>query len=118
RSGHKLSPAADPDKGPNFTGTRTQLNATAANLKMLTDLLTATLGRYVANETGLDGQYDFKLTWTPPDPKTATDPDASRSDTEASIFTALNEQLGLRLEGKKGPVPVLVVEKVERPAEN
>jgi uncharacterized protein (TIGR03435 family) len=91
---------------------------------MLTDVLSSTLGRYVANETGLDGPFDFTLQWTPDATQVAGKlavpdaPAADDTDSGTSIFTALTEQLGLRLESKKGPVPVLVVEKVTRPEEN
>jgi uncharacterized protein (TIGR03435 family) len=124
RGGHKLSAAADPERGPNYTGRRGEVDAIGAYMKMLCENLSTMLGRYVTNETGLDGQYDFKLTWTPdstlPAGKGAPpeEPVSADSNAGTSIFTALTEQLGLRLEAKKGPVPVLVVEKVERPSEN
>jgi uncharacterized protein (TIGR03435 family) len=74
------------------------------------------------NETGLDGPFDFELKWTPDQlPPGAAPPDqpANLPDPAgASIFTAVTEQLGLRLESKKGPVPVFVIEKIEKPSEN
>jgi bla regulator protein blaR1 len=124
KGGHKLSAPAEPGKGPNFSMTRGQMTAVAAYMKMLSDSLSSLLGRYVANETGLDGPYDFTLKWTPdsaqPSGKMAIpdEPVPADSDAATSIFTALSEQLGLRLDAKKGPVPVFVVEKVERPGEN
>lgn len=79
-----------------------------AYIKGLTETLSNVLGRPVTNETGLDGPYDYKLEWTP-----------EGSDAGGpSIFTALTEQLGLRLESKKGPVQVFVIEKIEKPSEN
>jgi uncharacterized protein (TIGR03435 family) len=79
------------------------------------------LGRPVYNHTGLDGNYDFTLQFDPA--LTAASPNAvADSDSNAaggpSIFTALQEQIGLRLEPTRGPVPVMVVERVERPATN
>ena len=70
------------------------------------------------NNTGLEGNYDFKLQWTP-DPAPAA-PDGLPVDTSVgpSIFSALEEQLGLRLEAKKGPVDVLVIDYVDQPSEN
>jgi uncharacterized protein (TIGR03435 family) len=72
------------------------------------------VGRMVVDQTGLKGNYDFELTFTPPDRLTdpATSPDAP------SIFTAVQEQLGLRLEPQRAPVEFLVIEHVERPSEN
>jgi bla regulator protein blaR1 len=80
-----------------------------APVKLLTDFLSRELSRPVVDETGLGGQYDFKLDWTP---------DSDTSGTGPSIFTALNDQLGLKLESKKGPVQVYVVGKIEHPTEN
>ncbi len=80
-----------------------------ATISMLRDMLSRDLGHPVSDETGLAGQYDFKLDWTP---------DSDTSGTGPSIFTALTDQLGLRLESKKGPVQVYVIEKIEHPSEN
>lgn len=64
------------------------------------------LGRQVVDRTGLQGNYDFTLDWS-------ADPDG------VSLFTAVQEQLGLKLEAQKGSVKVLVVDSMEkRPAEN
>ncbi len=63
-------------------------------------------GRVVVDRTGLGGRFDFTLTWAP---EGSTDTDAP------SIFTALQEQLGLKLEPSTGPVDVLVVDSAERP---
>lgn len=71
--------------------------------------LTAASGRAVLDRTGLTGAYDFELKWTPlPDPN---------SD-NVSIFTAVQEQLGLRLESGTAPLDVLVIDRIERPSEN
>jgi uncharacterized protein (TIGR03435 family) len=123
KGGSKLRVPDDANAGPNMRANRGEITGQSAYLKMLTDTLSMFLGRFVANETGLDGPYDFKLQWTP-DPSQLTGkaavPDAppATDEDQTSIFTALTEQLGLRLESRKGPVPVFVVEKVERPGEN
>jgi uncharacterized protein (TIGR03435 family) len=72
------------------------------------------VGRVVVDKTGLTGNYDFKLNFAPPD--RMSDPATNRDD--PSIFTALQEQLGLRLEAQKAPVEFLVVEHVERASDN
>ena len=69
------------------------------------------VGRPVVNATNLTDSFDWELTWAP-DPSDAGALDA------VSIFTALQEQLGLKLEPSRGPVDVLVVDSVERPTEN
>ena len=68
-------------------------------------------GHFVEDKTGLTGVYDFTLHYSPVDPPP---PDS----TEPSIYTALEEQLGLKLESVKGPAKVLVIDSVERPSEN
>jgi uncharacterized protein (TIGR03435 family) len=70
------------------------------------------LGGPVVDKTGLQGQFDFTLEWTPGGinaPADATGP---------SIFTAVEEQLGLKLTSGKGPVEVIVIDHVERPSAN
>jgi len=65
----------------------------------------------VLDQTGLKGRYNFKLEFVPPGrvPTTNTAPD---------LFEAVQDQLGLKLEGKKGPVEVLVVDRAERASAN
>ena len=70
------------------------------------------LDRPVVNKTGLPGKWDFDLAWTYDDTR-LTDPNAP-----PGLFTAVQEQLGLRLDAVKAPVDVLVVDSVERPGAN
>jgi len=78
------------------------------------------LGRNVIDATGLTGAYDVHLKWAidsvsaPAGPNTTPASDV----TGPSIFTALREQLGLKLESAKGPVEVLVIDHIERPSPN
>jgi uncharacterized protein (TIGR03435 family) len=58
------------------------------------------LGRPVLDKTGLEGVFDFTLDWTP--------------DAPPSIFTALEDQLGLKLEPQKAPIEMLIVDHVEK----
>lgn len=79
------------------------------------------VGRPVKDETDLSGYYEFNLTWTPEDKLLAGADNTSTApgDRPPSIFTALQEQLGLRLEPRKLPIEVVVVDHVERvPTEN
>ncbi len=121
KGGHKLSPATVENRGVYLQARGTQLTASGpgATMKMLADQLSAILGHPVSNETGLDGLFDFMLEWAPDPPARPPSPDEPGASTSGpSIFTALTEQLGLRLEPKKGPVPVYVVERIEKPGEN
>jgi uncharacterized protein (TIGR03435 family) len=103
---------------------RGNLSINAGNLDMFTELLSHQLGLLIVNKTGLKGNYDFTLKWTPDEgqgqmpggPPADTAPPADASG--PSIFTALQEQLGLKLESQKGPVDTIVIDHVERPSEN
>jgi uncharacterized protein (TIGR03435 family) len=104
---------------------RGTLKGQAVGLGMLALNLSIELGRRVIDKTGLSGKYDFELKWTPTQPSAAplspplqTPESALAADPGPSIFTALQEQLGLRLESEKGPVEVLVIDRVERPSKN
>ena len=94
-----------------------RVEAKGATMEPVVAMLTQSLGRTVIDKTGLTGLYDFTLTYT-----SDADAGSSASDADApsgpTIFTALEEQLGLKLEPAKGPVHVLVIDHVERPSEN
>ncbi len=77
--------------------------------------LAQVLGRIVVNNTGISGRYDLTLIWTPDDALTNGAPD---SNAPPGIFTAIQEQLGLKLESTKGPVPVLIIDRVQPPSAN
>jgi uncharacterized protein (TIGR03435 family) len=95
-------------------------NATMVDFAGL--LQTAVLDRPVVDQTGLAGRFDFTLTWTPDETqfgalgiKVPPPPDGA---TAPGLFTAVQEQLGLKLDSTKAPVDVLVVDRVEKPTEN
>jgi uncharacterized protein (TIGR03435 family) len=78
-------------------------------------------GRVVIDQTGLTGIYDFTLDWTPDETRNAASNEACEGQqdaTGASILTAMQEQLGLKLEPERAKVEVLVIDHVERPSEN
>ena len=91
--------------------------ATMVELARVLSRLTG-IERDVENRTGLDGRFDFTLEWTPPQPPPGADAAATVPETGPSIFTALKEQLGLKLEAQRGPVRVLVIDRLERPTAN
>jgi len=93
---------------------RTQfITGQARSIASLVGILSVSLGCPVLDKTGLPSKYDFKLEWTPDD-GTPTQPDSMAS----SIFTAIQEQLGLKLVSGKGPVDIVVIDHVERPSAN
>ena len=84
---------------------------------------TAVLDRPVVDQTGLTGRWDFTLTWTPDDSQFGgrggqAPPPADNVAAPPGLFTAIQEQLGLKLESTKAPVEVLVIDRAEKPTEN
>lgn len=86
-----------------------EVDAVKINMARLTANLTVYLQRTVIDKTGITGTFDAHLKWSP---------DEAGDAALASIFTALQEQLGLRLESGKGPVEVIIIDHVERPSAN
>ncbi len=94
-------------------------------INQILQLLSQNVQRIVVDRTGLTGNYDIDLTWTPeqlPQGRGDAPPGAPAlppiDPNGPSLFTALQEQLGLKLESTRGPVDVLVIDKVERPSED
>jgi uncharacterized protein (TIGR03435 family) len=83
-------------------------------MPQLAQVLDATIGSPVADHTGLTGSYDFDVQWGTPT-TTAADPSIQTPDSIAALFTAVQEQLGLRLVATRGPYDVLVIDSVSRP---
>jgi uncharacterized protein (TIGR03435 family) len=83
-----------------------------ASMADLTEILQFHVDRPVVDQTGLKGRFDFKLQWTVDDTQ-ATAPDAP-----PGLFTAIQDQIGLKLDRVKAPAEVLVIDKVERPGAN
>ena len=113
KSGSKLTVDTDPAKesGLNTSkfGHQGKMIGTKAPMLYLSSNLGNQLGRTVIDKTGLQDKYDWTLTW---------DPDPTADSTMPSLFTAVQEQLGLKLEPQKGPVEALVIDSVEKPSEN
>ena len=87
-------------------------------ISILARELAQTVGRVVLNQTGLTGRYDLTLRWTPDDAPQPLLNGAPDPNAPPGIFTAIQEQLGLKLESTKGPVPVLVIDSVGMPSAN
>jgi uncharacterized protein (TIGR03435 family) len=111
KGGLKLKPAADPKHGEMYFG-RGHLNGKGVPLSFLAGLLAIPSNRTVVDKTGVDGAYDFELHYRPLDNPTDTE------SSDPDFFTAIQEQLGLKLQATKANVPVLVVDHVEKPTPN
>ena len=98
---------------PGLSSGRGRIAVQAANdaLAILAYELSWRLGRPVIDRTGLQGKYNLTLEW-------AEDGGTSAGTVGPSLFTAIQEQLGLRLESTRGPVQVLIIDHAERPSEN
>lgn len=86
-----------------------EIYATAISVKALAEAVSRLTGRVVVDRTGLSGSYNVKLEWAA---------DNSPDLAGPSIFTAVQEQLGLKLESRKGPVAILVIDTAEKPTNN
>ncbi len=88
--------------------------SSGTTMRFLTALLGNNLKRPVTDETSLKGSYSFELKWDPGQPA-SNEPDAPPAEPGPSIFTAIEEQLGLRLESRKAPVEAIVIQSAEKP---
>jgi uncharacterized protein (TIGR03435 family) len=138
------SPAPQPSGGRLFSGGRGRIqigrgrvDVKSFTLPAFTDLLSRQMDRPVLDETGLKGMYDFTLEWTPDErqrmafmamggpppggeaPVRAGGADGGAQPSGPDIFAAVQEQLGLKMESKKSPVEIFVIDHVEKsPTEN
>jgi bla regulator protein BlaR1 len=117
KSGAKLQEIKEAQAKMGMTTNRGRMQAYGVPLEMLAQSLSGTLGRPIMDKTALTGKYDFVLEWTP-DLGTGSDAANAPAPSGPTIFTALQEQLGLRLEAQKGPVENIVIDRAEKPSEN
>ncbi len=131
KNGHKLKEAegGGGEVRQMLSGRPGDLTAENVPLALLATNIGRALGRPVVDKTGLTGRYSFKLEWTPDQPaggpgglaaqkaEGAAGP-ASVDPSGPSLTTALQEQLGLRLESQKAPVETIIIERAEKPTEN
>jgi uncharacterized protein (TIGR03435 family) len=143
KSGPKLQEAKPGDTyangvklpgGPMGPGTTTEasggiftIRAQGVSVAVIIPTLTGFVGLPVLDKTGLAGNYDFKLQWTREDSQLQTSaassssgqpPPAPPDSAGPNLFTAIQQQLGLKLEPGKGPVEVIVIDHIERPSGN
>jgi uncharacterized protein (TIGR03435 family) len=112
KSGSALKPST-PDSNPNMStnsnGTRAVMKVSKMSMVDIAAGLRRQAGRPVEDHTGLQGTYDFQIEWAP---------EETADSTDASLFTVLKEQLGLKLRPAKGKVETLVIDNVAEPSEN
>jgi uncharacterized protein (TIGR03435 family) len=126
KGGPKFKQATEPISGRTIVR-RGLMSSDGIEMPMFIGLLSSFLGRSVVDKTGLTGKFDLKVQWQPdenqvamfqamgvPEGFGAPPPDPLGP----TLFTALQAQLGLRLESQRGPVEVLVIERVAKPTEN
>jgi uncharacterized protein (TIGR03435 family) len=116
RNGPKLEKAEAGEAGTSTSTSNTGVTIVAHNTDMdsFARILSRKTDLPVVNHTGLDGVFNFKLHWTPDSAKPLNDGTVE----EASVFTAIQEQLGLRLRSRKAPVEILVIDHAEEPSQN
>jgi uncharacterized protein (TIGR03435 family) len=112
KGGPKLtahSGGGDPVTGIHSRSGKERVNARKVSMKRLAEVLSQQTDRVVVDNTNLPGEYDFSLNWVS---------DLSADPEGASIFTAIQEQLGLKLESARVPAPIIVIDHVEKPDAN
>jgi uncharacterized protein (TIGR03435 family) len=128
KAGAKIIKSQDDPKGlPGFyfgrTAAGTTLSFRNSPMSQVTAVLQNFLDQPVVDQSGLSEKYDFTLTFTLDSAQAARlnglpAPAADNPDAAPDVFTAFQQQLGLKLESTKAPVDVMVIDKVEKPSEN
>jgi uncharacterized protein (TIGR03435 family) len=126
RTGSKLMKSgADPKSPPGMGGPPGRYMMRNGSMEEFAQLMQGTLDRPVIDQTGLMDRYDLKLNWTPdesqyggrvPPPNNADN--GTNADPFPPLFTAIQEQLGLRLSATKAPVKMMVIENIDKPSAN
>lgn len=120
KGGPKFTPSER--RSTNYRLGSGSINLERGELARFVQFLSSALGQPVVDRTGLGGLYDLSLRWDdapiPEGGLLGTDVRAAPGGSYGSIFTAIQDQLGLRLEHQQAPVDVLVIDGIERPSEN
>jgi len=103
--------------GATTSNGRGNIVATNAPMDRFAEILSRQMDLPVVNHTGLEGVFNLRLQWTPESVRAAKPPDGALIE-GPSVFTAIQEQLGLRLRAQKVPIEVLVIDHAEKPADN
>lgn len=109
--------------GPTALG-KGRIDSPAMSIAFLANILSDRLSRAVVDKTGIAGDFHMRLTWAPalssqsPNAVPAPADGAAAADTGPDLFTAIQDQLGLKLVSARGPVEILVIDSVEKPSQN
>ncbi|MBV9761218.1 MAG: TIGR03435 family protein [Acidobacteriaceae bacterium] len=121
-SGGIKAEVAPPDTVSETSKSRNHLRAKGCSMQRFAMRLSAILNIPVVDATGLQGKYDFDLRWSPDDMQASTFSNPSQalqeSSKDASLFTAVREQLGLKLESRKVNADVLIIDRIQPPTAN
>ncbi len=116
KNGAKLTESQGDKPQYGIRGACGQLTGMGATMAIVANSLARQLGRPVRDLTGLTGKYDFRVEWTP---DAGPCPDAPETAADGpSLFAAMQQQLGLKLESTKGPVEIIVIDHAEKPEGN
>jgi uncharacterized protein (TIGR03435 family) len=123
KSGSKLSKNESGGNLPGFGGRGPgAIGVRNSTMAQFADFLQARIvDRPVVDQTGLTDKFDFTLSWRPdqlPPPGPNAPPPPADLESRSDLFTAFQEQLGLKLEATKTPVEVLVIDRVQKPSDN
>jgi uncharacterized protein (TIGR03435 family) len=122
KAGFKLQPVPESDNSgisSNSNAIKTILKGNHATMEELAASLGNRVGRPVIDKTGMSGKFDFELSWVADLTVHTGATDPGIPDVSGpSIFTALQEQLGLRLDSQRGPIETMVIDRAEKPSEN
>jgi uncharacterized protein (TIGR03435 family) len=103
------APASEPNMSSNSNGAKSVLRVTKMSMSDVAAALRRQAGRDVEDHTGLPGTFDFQIQWAP---------EETADSADASLFTVLKEQLGLKLQPAKGSVEAIVIDQIEHPSAN
>lgn len=107
-NGLKIHPVVADQAGSRYYPAPTAIRGNSISMARLADLLATKVERPVLDRTSASGVFDIDLKWAP-----ESDPASG-----PSLFTAVQEQLGLKLEARKSPIEVLVIDRIDRPSQN
>jgi uncharacterized protein (TIGR03435 family) len=119
KKGLKIRPVGG-GSGSRTNSGRGRIDGQHMSMAKLAETLSHMLDRPVLDMTGNHEYFDLKLEWTPDSATLMAKPEAEPAAAASgpSLFTALQEQLGLRLEARKAPIDILVIDRAEKPSEN